>query len=133
MLNQVNLCGRVTTDVELRITNAGKYVTQFNVAVERDFSNNGEKETDFIPVVAWGNTAEFASKYFTKGKMIIVSGRLQVRNYKTQNGENRYVTEVVANNVYFAGDKAKADEGANFGGNNEEFTEVADNDDNLPF
>lgn len=133
MLNQVNLCGRVTSDIELKTSKSGKSVATFNLAVERDFSNNGERETDFIPVVVWGNTAEFASKYFSKGKMMIVSGRIQVRKYQTQNGENRYVTEVIANGIYFAGDQSKADEGANFAGNNEEFTEVEDTDDDLPF
>ena len=105
MLNNVNLCGRLTTDLELKQTPSGKAVTTFTLAVERDFQNNGEKESDFIQVVLWDKTAEFASKYFFKGSMMILSGRLQVRNYTNSNGEKRYVTEVVANNVYFAGDK----------------------------
>lgn len=132
MLNNINLCGRLTDNIELKKTNSGKSVAQFTLAVDRDFSNNGERETDFINIVVWGGTAEFASTYFAKGKMMIVNGRLQTRKYQTQNGENRRVTEVVANNVYFAGDKAKADEGANFGENNEEFTEIGNNE-TLPF
>ena len=134
MLNQINLCGRVTTDIEIKTTPSGKSVAQFNLAVERDFSNNdGERETDFIPVVVWGGTAEFASKYFSKGKMMIVGGRLQTRKYQTQNGENRYVTEVIANNVYFAGDRERAAETEN---NEEElagYTELDKNGEPLPF
>ena len=129
MLNNINLCGRVTAPIELKKTNSGKSVAQFTLAVDRDFSNNGERETDFINIVVWGNTAEFASRYFTKGKMMIVNGRLQVRKYQTQNGENRYATEVVANGVYFAGDKAQTDESAEA---SESFTEI-ENDEGLPF
>lgn len=105
MLNIVNLCGRTTANLELKKTTSGKDVVSFTLAVDRDYSSNGERETDFIPIVLWGNTAVFASKYFSKGQMMIVNGRLQVRNYTDKEGNKRTVTEVVANNVYFAGDK----------------------------
>lgn len=132
MLNQVNLCGRLIANPELKTTPNGVSVTSFTLAVERDYSNGQERETDFINIVAWRGTAEFASKYFTKGKMMIVNGYLQVRKYQTQNGENRYVTEVIADKVYFAGDKAKADESANFSENNG-FTEIDETNSDLPF
>ena len=107
MLNNINLCGRVCSSPELKVTPNGKYVTSFTIAVDRDFQSGGEKETDFIPIVLWGTTAQFAVKYFPKGKMMLVNGRLQVRKYTTQNGEKRSITEVIGNNIYFAGDKSK--------------------------
>ena len=113
MLNSVILCGRVGQEVELKSTPTGKFVTTFSIAVDRDFSANGEKETDWVNVVAWDKTAEFIKKYFSKGKMMIVNGRLQVRSYTDQNGKKCYVTEVVANNVYFAGDKGEKTSGEN--------------------
>lgn len=105
MLNSVSLCGRVGQDIELKSTPNGKYVTTFSLAVDRDFSANGE--TDWVSVVAWDKTAEFVKKYFPKGRMMIVNGRLQTRSWETQDGKKRSVTEVVANNVYFAGDKTE--------------------------
>lgn len=102
MLNRIDIMGRMTRDPELRRTNAGKAVASFTVAVDRDF---GEKETDFIECVAWGNTAEFISKYFTKGGMIVVSGRLQIRSWNDKDGNKRRTAEVVADNVYFGESK----------------------------
>ena len=107
MLNQIILHGRLTENPELKTTNNGKYVASFTLAVERDFSTDGEKETDFINIVAWGKTAEFIGKYFIKGQQMLVNGRLQVRKWQNQNGENRYSTEVLAEKVYFAGNKEK--------------------------
>ena len=107
MLNQIILHGRLTENPELKTTNSGKYVASFTLAVERDFSTENEKETDFINVVTWGKTAEFVAKYFIKGKQMLVNGRLQVRKWQNQNGENRYSTEVLAEKVYFAGGKEK--------------------------
>ena len=107
MFNLVVLQGRLTDTPELKTTNTGKSVTSFSLAVERDFSTGNEKETDFINIVAWNKTAEFITKYFTKGKQIFVKGSLQVRKYQTQNGENRYSTEVIADKVYFCGDKTQ--------------------------
>lgn len=132
MLNKVLLQGRLTADPELKTTSQGVSVTAFSIAVDRDYQSNGERQTDFINIVAWRGTAEFICRNFRKGKMIIVSGNLQVRNYTAQDNTKRYVTEVIAENVYFAGDKAQTAENANFGANTEDFTEIG-NDDTLPF
>ena len=111
MLNHISIMGRLTKDVELRYTNSGAAVASFTLAVDRDFKNsNGEKETDFIEVVCWKNTAEFVSKYFSKGKMAIVAGRLQIRGWTDKDGNKRKTAEVVADNVYF-GDTKKEDSG----------------------
>ena len=111
MLNHISIMGRLTKDVELRRTNNGAAVASFTLAVDRDFKNsNGEKETDFIEVVCWKNTAEFVSKYFSKGKMAIVAGRLQIRGWTDKDGNKRKTAEVVADNVYF-GDSKKEDSG----------------------
>jgi single-strand DNA-binding protein len=105
MLNHITLQGRLTKDVELRRTNSGTAVASFTLAVERDFGQNGQKETDFIECVAWGKTGEFAEKYFSKGKMAIVSGRLQLRKWEDKNGNKRTTAEVVAENIYFGESK----------------------------
>ena len=103
MLNKIFLMGRLTRDPELRRTNSGTAVTTFSLAVDRDFKGqNGEKETDFIDVNCWRNTAEFVSKYFTKGRMAVVEGRLQIRDWTDKDGNKRRSAEVVADNVYFA-------------------------------
>lgn len=117
MLNHIVLMGRLTRDPELRRTGSGTPVAIFTIAVDRDYSgkDGGEKETDFIEIVAWRNTAEFVSKYFTKGRMAVVSGRLQVRKWKNKEGENRYSTEVVADNVYFGDSKKEASGGEIYG------------------
>ena len=132
MLNEVVLHGRLTNHPELRTTDSGKSVTRFTLAVERDYSTGDEKVTDFINIVAWNKTAEFITRYFTKGKQMIVKGSLQVRKYQTQNGENRYTTEVRVDNVYFAGDKEKTSQGENYSENNDGYVEVPDDGD-LPF
>lgn len=105
MLNKCFLLGRMTKDPEIRRTNGGTAVTSFTLAVDRDFKTNGEKETDFIDVVAWRNTAEFVSKYFSKGRMAIVEGRLQIRDWTDKNGNKRRTAEVIADNVYFGDSK----------------------------
>lgn len=103
MLNQIILMGRLARDPELRRTQSGLPVASFTLAVERDRSNKGqEKQTDFIDIVAWRNTAEFVSKYFTKGQLVAVSGRLQIREWTGDNDSKHKVAEVVADNVYFA-------------------------------
>ena len=104
MLYHIVLMGRLTRDPELRRTGSGIPVTTFTLAVDRDFSSNretGERETDFIDIVTWRSTAEFVSKYFTKGRMAVVSGRLQIRNWNDKDGNKRRSAEVVADNVYF--------------------------------
>ncbi|MCI5993694.1 MAG: single-stranded DNA-binding protein [Clostridiales bacterium] len=106
MLNHIVLMGRLTRDPELRRTGSGVAVASFTLAVDRDFAAQGaEKETDFVDIVAWRNTAEFVSRYFTKGRMAIVSGRLQIRNWTDKDGNKRRSAEVVADNVYFGDSK----------------------------
>lgn len=105
MLNHIVLMGRFTRDPELRRTGNGTAVASFTLAVDRDYSSNGEKEVDFIDIVAWKGTAEFVSKYFSKGRMAAVDGRLQIRQWTDKNGNKRYTAEVVANNVYFGDSK----------------------------
>ena len=115
MLNKIIIMGRLTRDPEPRRTQSGTAVTSFSIACDRDFkSPSGEKETDFIDVVAWRNTAEFVSKYFAKGRMAVVEGRLQIRDWTDREGGKRRSAEVVADNVYF-GD-SKRDSGGEYGG-----------------
>ena len=108
MLNHISIMGRICNDIELRRTNSGVAVASFTLACERDFKNNGEKETDFVDIVAWKNTAEFVSQYFGKGRMAVVSGRLQTRKWTDKDGNKRTAYEIVADNVYF-GDSKKED------------------------
>lgn len=112
MLNHITLMGRLTRDPELRTTQSGINVTSFSLAVERDFKDKqtGEKTTDFIDCVAWRNTADFVSKYFSKGRMAVVSGRLQIRDWTDDNGNKRRSAEVLVDNAYF-GDSKKDDGG----------------------
>ena len=109
MLNHIALAGRLTAEPELRRTQNGIAVASFNLAVDQDYkTQNGERGVDFIPIVAWRGTAEFAEKYFEKGQMAIVSGRLTSRRYEDKSGDKRTAYEVVASNIYFAGSKAKS-------------------------
>ncbi len=119
MLNHITIMGRLTRDPELRRTGSGIAVASFTVAVDRDFGgrDGGEKETDFIDCVAWRQTGEFVSKYFTKGRMIVVSGRLQIRNWTDKEGNKRRTAEVVADNCYFGDSKRDGDSGNAYGGN----------------
>ena len=147
MLNHIVIMGRLTRDPELRRTQSGVAVASFTVAVDRDFgkNENGEKETDFIDCVAWRQTGEFVSKYFTKGRMAVVSGRLQIRPWTDKEGNKRRTAEVIADNVYF-GDSNKREDGAAgaapaFGGYSapaasspaSDFTMLDDGDATLPF
>ncbi len=112
MLNHITIMGRLTRDPELRRTGSGVAVASFTLAVDRDFGgrDGGERETDFIDCVAWRQTGEFVSKYFAKGRMAVVSGRLQIRNWNDKDGNKRRTAEVVADNVYF-GDSKRDGEG----------------------
>ena len=131
MLNKIFIMGRLTRDPELRRTQGGNAVTSFALAVDRDFkSADGTKETDFIDVVAWRNTAEFAAKYFTKGRMAVVEGRLQMRDWTDKEGNKRRIAEVVADNIYF-GDSRRED--APTGKYAPTFEEIEDDDGDLPF
>ena len=153
MLNHIVIMGRLTRDPELRSTQAGVSVASFTVAVDRDFGgrDGGERQTDFIDCVAWRQTGEFVSKYFRKGSMIVVSGRLQSRKWQDRDGNNRTSWEVSADNVYF-GESRRRDEDSrdsyspsNYGGNGADnnrsasapapsaFAELGDDDGELPF
>ena len=157
MLNQIVLMGRLTRDPELRRTGSGVAVASFTLAVDRDFAAQGaEKETDFVDIVAWRNTAEFVSRFFTKGRMAVVTGRLQIRNWTDKEGNKRRSAEVVADNVYF-GDSRRDSDGSSggnyannsYGGNNggysapaggyvapvggSGFSEIDEEDGDLPF
>lgn len=115
MLNKVFIMGRLTRDPELRRTQSGTAVASFSLAVDRDFKDKdtGERQTDFLDCVAWRQTGEFVSQYFTKGRMAVVEGRLQVRSYTDKDGNNRRTVEIVCDHVYF-GDSKK--DGGNSGG-----------------
>jgi single-strand DNA-binding protein len=136
MLNKIFIMGRLTRDPELRRTQNGTAVTSFTLAVDRDFKNtDGTKDTDFIDVVAWRNTAEFVSKYFSKGRMAVVEGRLQLRDWTDKDGNKRRNAEVLADNIYFGDAKKDADSGTNRygGGQFVEVDEDFDADGDLPF
>ncbi len=117
MLNRIIIMGRLVRDPELRTTQSGVAVTSFTLAVDRDFKSrdSGEKATDFIDVVAWRNTAEFVCKYFSKGRMAIAEGRLQIRDWKDRDGNNRRSAEVVADNVYFGDSKRDNSSSGDYG------------------
>ena len=148
MLNHIVIMGRLTRDPELRRTGSGIAVASFTVAVDRDFGSRegGERETDFIDCVAWRQTGEFVSKYFTKGSKAVVSGRLQIRNWTDKEGNKRRTAEVVADNVYFGESKRQSEGGSYaapaapaFGGYSapsapaSDFAMLDDDDAQLPF
>ena len=142
MLNKIILMGRLTRDPELRRTQSGTAVTSFSLAVDRDFKGqSGEKETDFIDIVAWRNTAEFVSKYFTKGRMAVVEGRLQIRDWQDKDGGKRRSAEVIAENVYFGDSKHDGQQSQpKYAGTpvsvypeDREFAEIGEEDGELPF
>ncbi len=133
-LNHIDLMGRICNDIELRRTGSGAAVASFTLAVDRDFKNaNGEKGTDFIEVVAWKNTAEFVQKYFGKGKMAVVSGRLQIRNWTDKDGLKHKTAEVVADSVYFCESKKDSGEINPFKTPAQNFGYIDEPDSGLPF
>ncbi len=113
MLNHITLMGRLTRDPELRYTGSQVPVASFTLAVDRDFGgrDGADRQTDFIDIVAWRNTAEFVSKYFAKGSMAVVSGRLQIRDWTDRDNNKRRTAEVVAENVYFGESKRSREDG----------------------
>ena len=164
MLNKIFIMGRLTRDPELRHTQNGTAVASFTLAVDRDFKdrNSGERATDFIDVVAWRQTGEFVSRYFTKGRMAVVEGRLQIRDWTDKEGGKRRAAEVVADTVYFGDSKRDAEAAGSYssgfsggynaapmGGNSgysapapsgygapsgaDQFAELSDDDGELPF
>ena len=151
MLNHIAIMGRLGRDPELRHTQSGTPVASFSLAVDRDFKdkNTGERATDWIDVVAWRSTGEFVSKYFSKGRMAVVEGRLQLRDWKDKEGNKRRSAEILVSSVYFddskpkdgesAGDKPKAEKDDDFqlpegfGTSGDGFADLADDDGDLPF
>ena len=158
MLNHIVIMGRLTRDPEIRYTQSQTPVVSFTAAVDRDFGgrDGGEKQTDFIDCVAWRSTAEFVNKYFRKGSMVVVSGRLQIRDWQDRDGNKRRSAEIVADNVYFGESRRRDDDNRDsFGGNtyspnsyggnsdnnrgasapaqNNPFSELGDDDGELPF
>lgn len=161
MLNKIFIMGRLTRDPELRRTQTGTPVASFSLAVDRDFKDKstGERATDFIDVVAWRQTAEFVSRYFSKGRMAVVEGRLQIRDWTDKEGNKRRSAEVVADQIYFGDSKREGDSGGYspsysqdrgysapssppsdpFGGygappaDGDQFAELSTDDGNLPF
>ena len=119
MLNHIVIMGRMARDPELRHTQTGTPVASFRLAVDRDFKdkNTGERATDWIDVVAWRSTGEFVSRYLSKGRMAVVEGRLQIREWTDKEGNRRTTAEVVADNVYFGDSKRDGDGGGNYGNN----------------
>lgn len=149
MLNHITIMGRLVRDPELRYTQSGIAVASFTLAVDRDFkSDNGERQTDFIDCVAWRQTGEFVSKYFSKGSMAVVSGRLQIRDWQDKEGNKRRNSEIVVENVYFGESKRSRDnnENNNYGNSSSQsqsfnnsstksagFSEIDGGDGELPF
>jgi len=137
-MNKIILVGRLARDPDVKNTTTGKAVATFTLAVDRRFKNkDGQKETDFIPIVVWGQQAEFVGKYIGKGKQVSLSGRLQVRTYEAQDGQKRWITEVVADEVNGIGGKPKESSDSSMpeqlgGGMDEDFHLMADDDD-VPF
>ena len=155
MLNHIIIMGRLVADPEMRTTPNGVPVTTVRIACDRDFKNKqtGEKETDFIDVVAWRTEAEFVSKYFAKGRMAVVEGRLQIRNYTDRDGNKRTASEIVADHFYFGDSKRDGESGGSFSqiprsapqapaqsggyaapsGGDDQFAELTGDDGDLPF
>ncbi len=150
MLNHITLMGRLTRDPELRYTQSGTAVASFTLAVDRDFASKegGERQTDFIDIVAWRQTGEFVSKYFQKGSMAVVAGRLQIRDWQDKEGNKRRSAEIVAENVYFGDSKRREGGEGSYhdsppprssqssydgGSKGSAFSELNDGDGDLPF
>lgn len=134
MLNHITLAGRLVRDPELRRTQNGTAVASFTLACERDFKNeSGDREVDFIDCVAWRKTAELVSGYFTKGRMAIVSGRMQIRGWTDKDGNRRKSAEILVDNIYFGDSKPQAEGAAAEASGAEPYGEIAEDDDEIPF
>lgn len=137
MLNHIAIMGRLTRDPELKTTNSGIPVVSFSIASDRDFADkeSGERGVDFIDVTAWRHTAEFVSRYFTKGRMAVVSGRLQTRNWTDKDGNKRKAVEIVAENVYFGDSKRNDSETTSQASPSapSDFATIEGEDEGLPF
>ena len=131
MLNKITAMGRLTAAPELKTTGSGTSVCSFTLACDRDYkAKDAERETDWLDCVAWRGTAEFVSKYFDKGRMMVVDGRLQTRTYEDKNGNKRKATEIVVDNAYFGDSKR---DGGTAAPNPGEFAEISGDDGDLPF
>lgn len=134
MLNHITLAGRLVRDPELRRTQNGTAVAGFTLACERDFkSESGDREVDFIDCVAWRKTAELVSDYFTKGRMAIVSGRMQIRGWTDKDGNRRKSAEILVDNIYFGDSKPQTEGASTEATGAEPYSEIAVDDDQLPF
>lgn len=134
MLNRIIIMGRLTRDPELRRTQNGTAVASFSLACERDFKDeNGDREVDFIDCVAWRKTAELVSEYFTKGRMAAVSGRLQIRGWTDKDGNRRRTAEILVDNIYFGDSKPQAEGTVTEATGAEPYSEIDEDDDQLPF
>lgn len=141
MLNKIIVMGRLTRDPELKNTQSGIACASFSIACDRDFKNkDGEKECDFFNIQAWRQTAEFICKYFSKGRMIVIDGRLQARKYQDRDGNNRTATEIVADHAYFGDSKSESSGGYSDAPTSVqedtkpgEFQDISDDDGDLPF
>lgn len=134
MLNHITMAGRLVRNPELRRTQNGTAVASFTLACERDFKNeSGDREVDFIDCVAWRKTAELVSGYFTKGRMAIVSGRMQIRGWTDKDGNRRKSAEILVDNIYFGDSKPQAEDAATEATGAEPYSEIAEDDDQLPF
>lgn len=142
MLNKAIIMGRMTRDPEVKQTQSGLSVCSFSVAVDRDIvdKDTNQRETDFINVTSWRNTADFVGKYFTKGSLIVVEGRIQVRNYTDKENNKRTATEIVANSVYFGGSKKNDENSTSMppaptpnAAPPVQNSDIADSEDDLPF
>ncbi len=133
-MNKIILLGRLTKDIELRYTQNNKCVTNYSIAVNRRFKQEGQADVDFIKCVSWGKTAEFLSKYFCKGQRLALNGRLQVRKWEDETANTRYITEVVAEQVYFADSKKSSNNDTSISNNND-YPEISQEEaeDELPF
>lgn len=131
MMNHIVLMGRLVRDPELRRTKSGTAVSSFTIAVDRDYVPKGaERETDFVPIVGWGTTGEFASKWFVKGTRVAVTGRLQMRNWTDKDGNQRTAAEVVADHLYFA--DSKKDGSTSAGGYTDNYSQLPEYDETEP-
>ena len=141
MLNKIVIMGRLTRDPELSRTQRGTAVTSFTLAVDRDFKGqDGQKETDFVDVVSWRSTAEFVSKYFSKGRMAVVEGRLQIRDWTDKEGNKRRSAQIVSDNIYFGDSKRDGGDKSHYAGDpvdvypsKSDFAEISAEDGELPF
>lgn len=133
MLNRITIMGRLVRDPDIKTTPSGVNVANFCIACDRDYANGDQKETDFVNIVSWRGTADFVKRFFTKGRMAVISGRLQIRNYTDKDGNKRTAAEVVADSVYFGDSKPSNGGSQAQAAAPTDFPELPDDDSELPF